>query len=507
MRAAAGATVDEEPPRIIGERYLLEERIARGGMATVWRAHDEKLARTVAVKLLDAHLARSDDFRERFRREAVNAAKLSHPGIVAVYDAGADGPWVYLVMEFVEGPTLADLVESGPLSVGDAARIGRDVALALGAAAALDVVHRDVKPANVLVDDTGSAKIADFGIAKAGDAADLTRAGTVLGTAAYLAPEQIQGLAVDHRADQYALGCVLYEAVTGRRPFEGATTLDVARERLRTEPLDVRQVRADVPRDVASTIMRALARDPDDRWPDHQSFADALGAHAADASSPVAALDESPAVAGSHSFLRSEGRWLGLVLALVALAVVAVAVGLGTGVIRADGIPSVGALEIGGGEVEEGPDVRPLAVSADALSAFDPQGDQTENDGALSALVDGDPETAWTTEQYFRPAFGGLKEGVGVVVDLGEPREVTSVGLRAPTPGQTVEIRAAEEPAPTLDGWSVVGRTDALAVEERIPVDAESPRYLLIWLTGELPGSAERYEGALAELEIAVAGG
>lgn len=504
---------DAAPPRILGSRYLLEERIAQGGMASVWRAHDEKLARTVAIKVLHRHLAESDDFRERFRREAVSAAKLTHPGIVGVYDTGADGSWVYLVMEYVEGPTLADVLDTGgPLDPGHAARLGTQVAMALHTAAALGLVHRDVKPANILIDGDGQPKVTDFGIAKAEADADLTRTGTVLGTAAYLAPEQIRGNDLDHRADQYALGCVLYEALTGSKPFRGDTSMQTAAMRLSTDPLAIRSVRVGVPKGLAATVMRALERDADDRWPDNRAFAEALEAFATTGDlqgTDTGDLDDDGPVATSHSFLRSEGRWLGTVLALLAVAAVLVGVGLATGVIDADGIPTVGALEVGGSndEDDEAPPeeagTQALVPDAGQLRAFDPAGDGRENDDDLAQMVDGDPSTAWRTEVYFRPDFGGLKDGVGVIVDLGEERQVAGGSLTTMLPGVTARLYVAEEPAGSVDEWSTLGDPTVLEETTTIRGEPTRARYVLVWLEGELaPVGDERWQGGIAELEI-----
>ena len=517
---------DGSPPRVLADRYLLEEQIASGGMASVWRAHDEKLARTVAVKLLHRHLSEAEDFRERFRREAVSAAKLSHPGIVGVYDTGASGAVVYLVMEYVEGWTFADVIaEHAPMDPGHVALIGQQVATALHAANRLGVVHRDVKPANILIDRSGVAKVADFGIAKAEDAlGDLTSTGMVLGTAAYLAPEQIRALPVDHRVDQYALGCVLYEALTGNKPFVADTSVAVAAQRLRTDPTDVRSVRGDVPRGLADTVMRALERSPDDRWPDNGAFADALGAYAvtpysaiapyamtpaAGDGAPATSADfgASPAVSGEHSFLRSEGRWLSAVMALVLTAAVLVGIGLATGVIEAGGIPSLAAFEIGRDAQDgaEEPVQESLVPSADSLSVFDPAGDGENND-QLPLVVDSDPATAWETETYRnRPDFGGLKDGVGIVVDLGEARTVVGAEITTPTPGITVQLRTADDPSDGLSQWAAA--TEPAAIEDTALIEAEptETRYVMLWITGDLASVGEdRWRAAIGELTVLV---
>ncbi|HMF82304.1 MAG TPA: protein kinase, partial [Acidimicrobiia bacterium] len=202
--------------RILGGRYRLDRELARGGMATVWVAEDPLLSRRVAVKLLLPQLAVDDALRVRFRNEAIAAAKLTHPGIVATYDTGDDDGTAYIVMELVEGTTLRRVIdERERLPVRDAVDISSQVADALEHAHRQGLVHRDIKPANVLVQPDGRVKVTDFGIAKAAGGDDLTRTGTVVGTARYLAPEQVNGHPVDGRADVYALGLILYEMLAG----------------------------------------------------------------------------------------------------------------------------------------------------------------------------------------------------------------------------------------------------------------------------------------------------
>ncbi len=213
-------SLDSLTGRLIGGRYRLDRLIATGGMAQVWEATDETLARKVAVKLLHPHLAADESFVERFRREAVAAARLSHPAIVSIYDTCSDGDVEAIVMELVHGSTLREyLNEHGALEPGQAVAILAEVADALDTAHRSGVVHRDIKPANILLSTDGRVLVADFGIAKAGS--DLTATNTTLGTAKYLAPEQVEGGAVDARTDVYALGVVLYEALCGRAPFVG----------------------------------------------------------------------------------------------------------------------------------------------------------------------------------------------------------------------------------------------------------------------------------------------
>ncbi len=263
--------------RVLGGRYRLLEEVARGGMAQVWAAEDPVLRRRVAVKILDPTLADDETVHRRFRHEAVAAARLAHPGIVATYDTGEDHGVAYIVMEFVEGTTLRRLLDARKrLDVDETADIGAQVADALAHAHARGLVHRDVKPGNVLVEPDGRVKVTDFGIAKAAGSSELTRAGAVVGTARYLAPEQVSAEPVDERTDIYALGLVLYEMLCGNTPFDGESEIANAVARLHAVPVPVGLARPEVPRAVQEVIARCLAREPDDRPGSAREVRDAL---------------------------------------------------------------------------------------------------------------------------------------------------------------------------------------------------------------------------------------
>ena len=244
-------------------RYRLDRLIGAGGMAQVWEATDAVLGRRVAVKVLHPHLAGDQAFVRRFRQEAIAAARLNDPAIVGVYDTCSDGEHEAIVMELLDATTLRQLIdERGRLDADTTLRIGLRLLDALEAAHRSGLVHRDVKPSNVLLCADGRVKIADFGIAKAEDQTELTREGSLIGTATYLAPEQLTGGDVDGRADLYSLGIVLYECLTGRVPFEGDTGAAVALARLHTTPTDPRRLRADIPPRLAGAVMKALDATP-----------------------------------------------------------------------------------------------------------------------------------------------------------------------------------------------------------------------------------------------------
>jgi eukaryotic-like serine/threonine-protein kinase len=254
--------------KIFSDRYEIVRRIARGGMAEVFLARDLLLDRPVALKILFPELSRDRNFVERFRREAQAAANLSHPNIVSIYDWGEEDGTYFIVMEFVDGKPLSQLIRTkGALPAQQAADIGAAVAAALAFAHRNGVIHRDVKPGNVLMDAAGNVKVTDFGIARAINAQDnLTQTGTVMGTATYFSPEQAQGFGVDNRSDVYSLGVVLYEMVTGQPPFAGENPVSVAYRHVSEVPDPPRKINAKVPEAFESIVLQALAKAPDDRY-------------------------------------------------------------------------------------------------------------------------------------------------------------------------------------------------------------------------------------------------
>ncbi len=264
--------------RVFADRYEVEGRIGAGGMAEVWRGHDRVLNRTVAIKTLLPQFASDASFVDRFRREAQAAARLNHAGIVSVYDSGTDGDTPYIVMEFIEGRTLADYLGSGKtIPPMEAAKIAQDIAESLAVAHAQGVIHRDIKPANVMVTRDGKVLVMDFGIARlitGPETAPQTSA--VLGTASYLSPEQAQGQPVDARTDIYALGVVLYEMLTGRPPFTGDSPMAIAYKQVNATPPAPSAANPDVPPELDAVVMRALSKNPANRYQSGKEFADDL---------------------------------------------------------------------------------------------------------------------------------------------------------------------------------------------------------------------------------------
>ncbi len=247
-------------------RYRIQRKLGAGGMADVYLAEDQELGRRVAIKILNGRHANDDQFIERFRREAKNAAALNHPNIVSIYDRGEAEETYYIAMEFLDGRTLKELIVGrGAAPVNVAIEYARQILSALRFAHRHGIVHRDIKPHNVLVDGEGRVKVTDFGIARAGTS-QMTEAGSIVGTAQYLSPEQARGGEVDPRSDLYSLGIVLYELLTGKTPFDGETPVEIAMKHLSTAPKPPSKLRPDVPPELDMVVMRALAKNPDDRY-------------------------------------------------------------------------------------------------------------------------------------------------------------------------------------------------------------------------------------------------
>lgn len=500
--------------RLLGGRYRLGSLIASGGMAQVWEGTDEILRRRVAVKLLHPHLAADATFVARFRQEAVAAARLAHPGIVSIYDTCSEDGSEAIVMELVAGPTLRQrLDEHVAIDPWQAAGLAAQVAEALDAAHRAGLVHRDVKPANVLLAGDGRVKVADFGIAKAVAEADLTQPGLMVGTAKYLAPEQVRGEPVDARTDIYSLGVVLYEMLCGRPPFAADTDAATALARLQRDPLRPRQVRASVPKALEEVVCRAMAREPADRY---ETAADLRAALLAAGATPTSAPDLTATTVGAvdrtyaapippppgapapapspaaPSFRQTERSWL-VPTALVVVA--ALALGIAGLLIGRSG---AGGLFDGVRHAITGPSDEPaVALPISGATAFDPVslgGDGHENDEDAGLVRDGDPTTSWRTEGYNDRDITKLKSGVGIVLALDAPATLEELQIDSPTNAWRAVIYVADAPADSLEGWGApVATTDALpAGSSTIDLGGARGAVVLVWIVdrGDAPGRA-----------------
>lgn len=478
-------------------------------MAQVWEATDEVLRRQVAVKVLHPHLAADETFVTRFRQEAVAAARLTHPGIVSIYDTCSDDDVEAIVMELVPGRTLRDrLDEDTPVDPWQAAGLAAQVAEALEAAHRAGLVHRDVKPANVLLAGDGRVKVTDFGIAKAVADADLTQPGLMVGTAKYLAPEQVRGEGVDPRTDLYSLGVVLYEMLCGRPPFTADTDAATALARLHRDPLRPRQVRPSVPKPLEEIVCRAMAREPDDRFGSAADLRAALLAagaapspvndltataftpapeHTMAGPTPVGTAPEGAAPGAHPSFRQTERSWL-----IPTVVVVLVAVALGVAGLLIDRSGAGDLL----GDVREaiGGTAAAAIVPVTTADAFDPAGDGEENGHDAPLAVDGDPATAWRSEGYDNRDITLLKPGFGLVLQLESVKQLTSIEVDSPNEGWKAQVYVALSDPGELGGWGEpVTTTEELAAgTSEIDLGDTRGGAVLLWIIdrGASPGRA-----------------
>jgi len=427
---------------VIDGRYRVLNRIGSGGMADVYCAEDTQLGRRVALKLLYRRFAEDQEFVERFRREASSAAGLQHQHVVSVYDRGEYDGTYWIAMEYLEGRSLKQLLQDeGPLPPERAIDIVVQILRAARFAHQRGVIHRDIKPHNVILDDEGRAKVTDFGIARSIDPADsLTETGTLLGTSEYIAPEQASGRRVDERSDQYSLATVLYELLTGVPPFTGDNFMAVAMKHVQEPVPSVREARPDVSPRLDAIVSRAMAKRPDDRFPTTEAMMAALEAAQADTDGALApALVSTPDEGATESIpvpgplppsIERSGKRFPLPL-LVGLIVVGVAALVTALVIAGGGTEALTGN--GGGGSGSGGRVRLVA-----LTDFDPDGDETEHPETVPAATDGSATTSWTTESY--SSFD--KAGVGIVLAAKRGVDLSELTVTTDTPGYTAVIEA-----------------------------------------------------------------
>ena len=465
-------------------------------MSTVFLARDEVLDRAVAVKLMHEGMIGDPDQLERFNQEARAVAKLSNPNVVAVIDAGEDGGRPYIVFEYVKGETLKQRIgRIGALDATEALAYAIEIAQALEVAHERGMVHRDVKPQNVLIDSTGRAKLTDFGISRQLDEEGMTGEGRVVGTTDYVAPEQAMGKPVDPRSDVYSLGIVLFEMLTGDVPFKAESQVGVAMKHIGEEIPDVQKIRPDVSATTASTLDRAAAKDPGDRYQDVSEMADEMrGALEVEAirqggtgSEATSILDAVPPPSRQLPTDRTS-PWPAAVMLLVALAIAA-----GSAWVIARDDPEPG----GGGSAPE------AAIPVLAAEDFDPEGDQVEHPEEASRAIDDDRTTsAWTTETYQTNSFG-LKSGVGLVLDAGEPVTAKAIELSTPTPGWSLEIYGSNDPRPAgVSDWDAIGSSPSVEQRQKVELVAPRPyRYFLLWATTPVE-SGNGYGVAISDARI-----
>ncbi len=550
-----------QPARTLGDRYELQQVLGSGGNGEVWCAYDRKLRRAVAVKLLSGQLAGDPHATARLRAEGAGAAMLNHHHAVTIYDIGREHDRDYLVMELVEGGTLADVLQFAPVPPEAVAALGDQIGRALGAAHDRGLVHRDVTPGNVLLSPEGVVKVADFGIARSLDEATsrLTAPGQVIGTARYLAPEQLRDETVDARADVYALGLLLYQLLTARPPFGDGTPTEVAMRRLADRLPRPSEHRSRIPPELDDAVARATEPAPGDRFADGSELAAALaglastsavqalvgglpgtredadhrpagaddgptaasvndgptaalGAAAADATAPNPVREPAPSSAAeepageSHPTSRRRqvsAKSVALLAALLAAVGVGALIGFGS---EETDRPVADEPDAEASSADQDDDP-PTPLEIVDAGEHDPFGDGSEHPEDVAHLLDGDTATAWRTHAYYGdPALGGLKSGVGVWLDLGESHRVSEVTVATSPPGGSFTLFAGGAPPPSGAAPSQWGQeaatVDRATGTTRVELDdVTDGRVWLVWFTS-LPADGGEFRATVSDVRF-----
>ncbi len=492
---------------VLSGRYKLEAKLGSGGMSTVYLARDTTLDRSVAVKVMHREMSEQEDQLQRFRQEARAVAKLSHPNVVAVIDAGEDGGHPYIVFEYVEGETLKQRINRvGALDPQEALAYAIEIARGLTVAHDRNMVHRDIKPQNVLIDSEGRAKLTDFGISRQLEQDGMTATGRVLGTTDYVAPEQAMGHPVDQRSDVYSLGVVLYEMLVGQVPFHADSQVGVAMKHVNEELPDVQQRRPELSAAAAMVVERATAKDPAQRYQEVGDLIDDLGTAleveaaraGATTGEATSVLDAVPPAERKLSGGSGRRSWLLIGLGVLAAAAILLAlqlIGSGNGP--------------GGGGALNG---KGSTVALSGASDYDPEGDGEEDPETVSLAVDGNPTTtAWSSEHYDSDTFAGTKSGedpgVGLYVTAKSTAKPVEMIVRSPTPGWDAQIYAsASGPPEELSEWGEpVGEVTDAADSEEIELHLGSPaKYFLIWFNRASPARDQegRYQVEISDVKL-----
>jgi eukaryotic-like serine/threonine-protein kinase len=494
------------PGLILQGRYRLDQAVAAGGMAEVWQGYDMILQRQVAVKLLHPHLANDASLADRFRREAISAARLSHPHIVPTFDAGSDNEVFYIVMGLISGPTLADVLKSKRLSQRQTAEIGRQIADALDHAHKHKLIHRDIKPSNILIVDSGSrVMVADFGIAKAvaGTSTEATLPGLVVGSTGYMAPEQLTGEDdIDGRADVYALGVLLHEMLCGHTTSNQPTAITSADD----ATVPTTSECPNLPQPLAQVIEKATAPQREDRFDTAGKMRDELvnvelllqnmeseGVRTqANSPQPVRSrisdttqkniTAEQPIAAplgGRYNPVPAQRaarkRRLILISALLVLVLIAVAVGLG-----------VKELTHGIQTSKANKQASSVPITIGGATSFDPySSDHVENEAQADRAVDGNPATTWSTETYSNSHFGNLKSGVGLILHVNDGTKMQQLQIDSQSSGWSASVYVANNSPTSIAGWGkqVAGQDGIQPGTTTLQLNGVSGNSVLIWIT------------------------
>jgi serine/threonine-protein kinase len=481
-------------------RYRISDEIGSGGMSTVYCAFDETLERQVALKVLHSDISSDPAALERFRREARTVAQLSHPHIVMVIDAGEDQGHPYIVFEHVLGETLkVKIRREGPLPIAEAVAYAIEIGRALSAAHERGLVHRDVKPQNVLIDEEGRAKVTDFGIALGLEREALTAAGRVVGTTDYASPEQAMGHDVTGQSDVYSLGIVLFEMLTGSVPFKAESDVSVAMKHVQESIPDVQKRRPGVSAALASVLERATAKELGNRYATmHEFVADLEEVLAYETARAGEATGEATAILSElpANVARRRPVWRRLALFALYLVLAAGAATAAVIMIGGDGNGSQSSADSG---------LSRIPLNESAVHDYDPPpGDGSENSEQRGLALDGDKTTAWETENYDSPDLGNIKDGVGLYLDAGRPVVAHALRIVTPKSGWSFEIYVANRVPPGIQGWTMVatGKMDGMRKTVTLDTASQASRFYLVWITGLTQSPTGRSNAAISDLEL-----
>jgi len=487
----------------LGDRYDLLQVVGEGGMATVYKARDGVLGRLVAVKVLHPQFAQNHEFLLRFLREAQSAASLIHPNIVTVYDTGRQDETHYITMEYIEGRQVKELIrERGPLPIDMSLDIARQVAEALAYAHHREIVHRDIKPHNIMLSEDGRVRVTDFGIAKAASQSGLTQDGAVLGTVQYISPEQARGELAVPQSDIYALGICLFEMITGLQPFRGDNPVEVALKHVKEELPPLTRHGEPVNGALARVVGKATSKDRSGRYASAEELAQDLSELLASSKRPASEEEEktsvlravrmpkravktkpAPPPAEEEPRQRRRGS---RVVAWSILAVLLVVVGLvGFTALMVNVVPRV---------VERAVETPPVVAAKPeklvpvAAKDFDPEGnDGSENPNDTGAAYDGDSTTAWHTDTYNTNEFGNLKQGVGIYFDLGRRCDVQTVRVASLERGWDLSIMGSDRVPETAKEWTRLASKSGMPNRYSFSLKGAKHRYILLWITRLAP--------------------
>ena len=485
--------------QVVKGRYKIDKPIGSGGMATVYRAFDMVLNRPVAVKILHVRFTNNAHFVERFKREAHSAASLIHRNIATIYDTGYTDGIYYIVMEYIHGKTLKDLIdEHAPFSATIIADIARQVVDALAHAHSKGIIHRDIKPQNIMLTADKIVKVSDFGIARALAMPGLTQNGRVLGTARYISPEQARGKPADHRSDLYSLGVILYEMATGEPPFTGTSSVEIAGKHVAEFPKHVREVNPNIPIVLEVIINKLMRKEPGDRYESAEALLEDLEYWDSKETRELMRTVIPKRLERARARRVKRTRLTGFAKTLLILGALSIAVAGYYGAGDKEPPTTVETRT----SVKE-PVTEEARVATERVETlipvevvdYDPGGNGDENPSLVARIIDGDDSTGWSTESYRTSNFGKLKDGTGAYIDFGKRVDMKEMTIIS-SGGWSGAVKASDD----VLNWTMVKEIKGAQPEISLKMEDTYHRYYLIWITDLSPAEQGKYHDKIFEV-------